>query len=391
MFRQIYTPANANNLFVLHPAQIAVLLENQWNRRSSAAPPVRFGSPAWRSSLPGVTSAIAGILPRAAFLPATRTFRSDHLIYAYMIENTRVYEVFRRVLHEFLHGERLGVPTPAAQDWLRNTEELFYHDPTPFLITSIASHIRSDMRASRRNAYHRMFGMDLNHGTDDNQPYSYTRADASNTDFVATFEALLREVWIGITNAQNAIGVRPIDDGKILDLLGKLEDMLTARRMSGNLSREEFTFVAMMSWFHLTLEFDSPIILALRADATSPEQRLFKVAQRVGLPAHGLSHSLFEIADAISAVLNTIETGLLRNLAAAQRLYSTPGSPPLPPNPLQTAMTTIITHWSIITGRDMKANPVAAQPWQNGKPSALPVPQREVKPRESAMTETARF
>ena len=51
----------------------------------------------------------------------------DHLIYAYMVENTRIYEVFRRVLHEFLHGEKLGVPGSAdSQRWLRVTEELFF-------------------------------------------------------------------------------------------------------------------------------------------------------------------------------------------------------------------------------------------------------------------------
>ena len=95
--------------------------------------------------------------------------RWDHLIYAYMIENTRIYEIFRRVVHEFLHGEKLGAPGASeTQLWLRTTEELFYRDPPPFSITTVSSHIRPDLRSSRRNAYQRMFGMDLNHGTDEN-------------------------------------------------------------------------------------------------------------------------------------------------------------------------------------------------------------------------------
>ena len=85
--------------------------------------------------------------------------------------------------------------------------------------------------------------------------------------------------------------------------------MLIARRQSGNLSREEFFFVSMMSWFHLTVDSDLPIIADLKAQGTSAEQRLFKIAQMVGLPAHGLSRSYFEIADAISAVLIAIESG----------------------------------------------------------------------------------
>ena len=32
----------------------------------------------------------------------------------------------------------------------------------------------------------------------DNKPYPYIRAEASNKEFVGTFEELLREVWIGI-------------------------------------------------------------------------------------------------------------------------------------------------------------------------------------------------
>ena len=50
----------------------------------------------------------------------------EHLIYAYMIENTRVYEVFRRVIHELVHGEKLGPARQATQSWLRNTEMLFF-------------------------------------------------------------------------------------------------------------------------------------------------------------------------------------------------------------------------------------------------------------------------
>jgi hypothetical protein len=282
----------------------------------------------------------------------------DHLIYAYMIENTRIFEIFRRVLHEFLHGEKLGVPTAGAQHWLRNTEELFYRDAPPFSITTINSHIRADLRSSRRNAYWRMFGMDLNHGADEGQPYPYIKADAYNNEFVTIFEELLREVWVAISNFGNASGPNPTDQGKIGNLVATLQNMLMSRRANGNLSREEFVFVSMMSWFHLTVSFDSPIIQSLRAEATGPEQRLFKLAQRVSLPAHGLSKSYFDIADPISRVLIHIEasgTGIVPALVAIKTAVVTSL------NSLQTDMNTIITHWSLITGRDIKAGKVAVR------------------------------
>ena len=127
--------------------------------------------------------------------------------------------------------------------------------------------------------------MDLNHGAVDNKPYSYMRAEASNKELVSTFEELLREVWIGIINAGNDSGPKPTDDCKLQDLTKKLNDMLLARRVSGNLSREEFVAVAMMSWFQVTLKTNTSIVKDLRADGESEEQRLYKIAQQVGVPA----------------------------------------------------------------------------------------------------------
>lgn len=370
MFRQYASiiPQGANGLFFQHPSTLMALLEVAWQSRvHDTSRPI--GHPDHRSNIPQLPdfwlnplSVAAGIVPPVGTAPiavttsaaangTTGTVLWDHLIYAYVIENTRIYEIFRRVLHEFLHGEKLGVPTPAAQHWLRNTEEIFYRDPPAFSINSVTSHIRSDMRASRRNAYHRMFGMDLNHGTDDNQPYPYLKADSYNNEFVTTFEEFLREAWVAITNVGNSSGANPTDRGKITNLVENLSNMLMTRRVNGNLSREEFVFVSMMSWFHLTVQFDSPIIEALRAEAGSPEQRLFKVAQRIGLPAHGLSKSFFDIADPISRILILIETGGLNTLPAAP-------TPPFATN-VQNDLNAIITHWSIITGRDVKAGKVA--------------------------------
>jgi hypothetical protein len=266
-----------------------------------------------------------------------------------MIENTRIYDVFGRVVRELLHGEQLGVPLPGSDHWLRNTEELFYKDPAPLLVTTLASHVRPDLSATRRNAYYRMFAMDLNHGTDDAKEYPYTKAKASNNTFVATFEDLLREVWVGISNKNNQSGVNPTDDDKIVNLANMLHDMLISRRVTGNLSREEFHAVSTMSWFHLTLEFNSPIVETLRAISASPEQRLFKIAEQVRLPAHGHSRSFFELADPMSRILTLIETGTVKSPGDAATFYNPSGGNTVPDD-----MNTIITHWSILSGKEMK-------------------------------------
>ena len=144
--------------------------------------------------------------------------RWDHLIYAYMIENTRVYEIFRRVAarvsprRKARHAAGCEHPELAAQH-----RGAVLQRPAPFLITNVSSHIRSDLRANRRNAYQRMFGMDLNHGADDGKPYPYVKAEAANSEFVATFEEFLREVWVGITYVGATSSSNPTDDSKIAD------------------------------------------------------------------------------------------------------------------------------------------------------------------------------
>jgi len=71
----------------------------------------------------------------------------DHLFYAYLIENTHIYEIFRRVLHEYAHGEKLDVPSVLGQHWLRATEDLFYKDTPPFSVQSLTSYIRGSAKS----------------------------------------------------------------------------------------------------------------------------------------------------------------------------------------------------------------------------------------------------
>jgi hypothetical protein len=339
----------AELIFNTHPAELQLYLE-QFYSLGAARVPLPFDAPTFSSRIQRKLVG-AGAEPRP--------LRWDHLIYAYMVENTRVYEIFRRVLYEYRHSEKLGTPLDAdTQNWLTATEQLFYSEPAPFALTNVSSHIRADMRANRRNAYQRMFGMELNHGDEDGKPYPFKKAEAHNSEFVGTLEEFLREVWIGIANAENKNGAKATDDAKIAELASKLQNMLTSRRNARNLAREEFAFVSMMAWFHLTLQFDSPIVKSLRAEATGPENRLFKIAERVGLPAHGLARHFFEIADPISHLLTEIEAGTYSNVGNVPDLY-TKSVVGAPANPIPGEMGRIITHWTATTGRDVKARKVA--------------------------------
>ena len=357
------------DIFQYHPAQLAALLE--------AAFACRFEPNAGRRGsvldLPGLVpgSDEDGASPdRAIALPVQIDFLangtetrkvscsivSDHLIYAYMIENTRAYEIFYRVLYEYLHGERLETPSEETQRWLRLTEELFYRDTPPFYAFGVSSYVRPDIRASRSNAYYRMFGLDLNHGAQDGRPYPYVKPAAANRDFVATFERFLWEVWRGIVNARNIVGPSTKDDAAMADLAGRLQRMLQERRKDGNLLREEFFFVATMSWLHLTLQFDeSPVVVDLRAKGATPAERLQKIGERVGLPAHGRAHELFSLADPMSRLMIALESGSLSSIGTVPVLY-------LEGTPLRRDIETIMTDWSSATGRNVKGDPVNVSP-----------------------------
>ncbi len=358
MFNRIVSGPDRKNrieqLFCLHPVEIRALLELGWDTRVNNENST-LGRPNRRSDISQLPKYFVDALFDKA---ATKNFplknrtefgcksRWDHLIYAYLVENTCVYKIFQSVLSEYLHGEKIGFPSKEAQFWLRNTEELFYSNPAPFSIYNVASNIRPDMESTRRNSYFRMFGMDLNHGDNNNKPFSFIKAESSNRDFVSTFEDFLREVWVGIVNTKNTSGENRTDDSGIASLARQLHDMLNDRRINGNISREEFFAVSMMSWFHLTLEFDSPIVASLRAEGTREDQRLYRIAERVGIPAHAKSYDFFQLAKPMSRILTMIETGIFnveKNIASIFNV-----------DEIESDMRTIITHWGYSTGRDMK-------------------------------------
>ena len=148
--------------------------------------------------------------------------------------------------------------------------------------------------------------------------------------------------------------------------------MLTVRRRGGNLSREEFFHVSAMSWFHLTLSWNSPIVHDLKADASAPEERLFKVGQQVGLPAQSRSAAYFRLADSMSLILRAIELAQFNSPAQVPALYQ-----PITPTIVYDSMLAIVRDWSIATGRDMKGRQVSVAP---PRPAAIRPPSQPIVP-----------
>ncbi len=376
MFRQLVTPGvlgpiiptavlnNINSLFVYHPLQISALVETVWLNRMNAgnnqtgspfvpwAPQVAvsilntpffpgydFSGPSPVALPPG-----AGFMPPGVFTmplqqpgilntwngagggpPANlHPTNWDHMIYAYLIENTRTFEVFSKVLETYMSGEQLETPSPASQAFWRNLEYLIFGDAIPSMVWTTSGRVRRDELANRLSAYYWMFGIDLSHAPEIAAQHPYQKPSASNREFIPTFEAFGREVWRGIINAKNSSGANDTDPTVIATLARRLYDMMATRRLNGNLSREEFRAVAIMSFMHLALLYDSPAVVDLKATASSPETRLQKMAERVGLVPHSRSKPFFDLAAPFSFLMQGIETGSFNNAAGAQLLYFPP-------------------------------------------------------------------
>ena len=339
-----------------HSREIVTYMDDAWELHNELRAG-RIGSARSTSYTQGVIAAAMAAANEETYVdangnPIVPGFGCLHLIYAFLIENTRTYAIFDRVLQNFNDGEKLGVATAQTRNWLNVTEALFYrqqraHDHAP--VSTLTSDFRADGEAIRRNAYYRMFGMDLNHGTDDNRPYPYNKPDASNRNFAATLEGLLRNLWVAITNVNNNNNVNPTDNAEIENLARILYIMLQNRRINGTITREEFSAVATLDWLRFTLSFNSPIVVDLRAQAESEFERLKKIAERVGLPCHGKSDEYFQLAGPMSALLQGIEN---------QTLVDTGTFLAFP------QIDNIINNWSKVTGKVLKTmpTPVVSQP-----------------------------
>lgn len=295
-----------------------------------------------------------------------------HLIFGYIIENTRILQIFEKIIQKYLIDEELGI-TLNNQDgnqafqWLMNSEAIFFREVSARSVSNVRSFLRSSYEANRRNAYYRMFGMDLAFG-DLSDPGSSTatffKARHANTTFIVLLEQFLREVWQGYINARNTSGANSTDLQNIVNISAQLQDILNARRggigkpyQFQNLSKEEFYAVLIATWFTYVISFDSPIVQWLGCQGNTIGERLKMIGQKAGIPAHKRSQVLFEIAGPLATNLRAIEQGLYNNSPFVNKILTSlnPASPGTPQE--QAAMNdllTIINHWEDATGHRIK-------------------------------------
>ncbi len=343
-------PAAQAGVLTADPLDIVLRMEQVWDAANLWAQAQTPAGPA-RSRL--FSFGAFATIPMAA-QPAW-----DHLMYAYAIENTRAAQILTRVVRAFRSGEGLGIPTVPTQRWLDATEAVLLNAANPFGAWLSTSAARPDPEAVRRNAYYRLFGMDLAHGTDGNAPYPFDKAEASNRSFVKIFEELLFELWRAIENVRNLVAGNTTDDDRIYRLAEQIGFMLRSRRLNALLGREELAATTAMGWVELTVSSNTFVVRDLRAEASSPADRLRIIGERVRLLPHSRTNSFFAMSAELSLLLRALEAGWVTGNAQAWLLYQTsapPGTPPLPTGqrPLGAEVRRVITEWAAASGHDLK-------------------------------------
>jgi hypothetical protein len=308
---------------------------------------------------PTSPGAIPGYTKVPAALGTTAALPWDHLIYAYLVESTGVVDVLGEVVRRFMVGETLEAPRVETLEWARATEELFFREPPQFHILGATSMLRPRARDNRWNAYYRMFGCTPPQARpDDAAAWKRDVGAGANLRFIELWHELLRQVWMGIQNARNAVGANPTDPSYLAYLCQTIGELLRLRRRGGMLAREEFAYVCMLSWFHLTLESDTSVVIDLRAQANAlgnPADRLAAIAARVGMRAAPQSRELFELADRMSVFLWALELDVFTDQTNAQLLFAQP----VGGNKIADDMIRIIDLWQSATGERLKDTSVA--------------------------------
>jgi hypothetical protein len=384
-----------SQVFLVHPLQLSRFLETAWSAATQV--PLLDGTTEARQ-LGSATVLEDFAMPRNLMLPDfdpgidptdpnkytppdvnTSPLLWDHMIYAYLIESTGIYEIIAAILTRIVRGETLGKLRPETLQWARATEELLFRDPPLFSIGGIESRLRPDIRVARRNAYWRMFGLDLPHplpassGAAGNaqSPWKLDIGNGANTSFVARWNELLTQIWTGYENRVNQVGANATDAEYVALLCLAIDDMLGNRRQGGLLAREELSYVAALSWCHLTVDDNTPLVEDLQATATSPAERLAKLGERVGMAPAPRSRELFELADPMSALLWAIELEFFNPGHAPESLYL-PNVIGGPPTKLNIEVNRIIDLWQSATGTRIKVSTTVA--------GGLPAPRLQAQP-----------
>jgi len=364
------TQNRANQLFTLHAKDLIALMEMGWaflmDRNGSNLGDPRFKSniipqpePYFSLSLDVFnanrdlfTISVSG-LNRGNFQGVVI---SPHLIYALLIDQTGCVEIFREAIRKIRTGELEFNPNNQALQYVRNTEMLWFSNPPVDSTFNLFSWIHPDIQTIKNNAFYSMFGFVPASVSGQPAPDPGSLPRTAYKNFQADFQKLGEEWHVAFASQNVTAGINLTDNETMQFKCAEIRRNFLAQRNNGFLSLIEYYLDCRYSWFHLSLEAPCPLLNALGINEQSPAQRLFALANKVGVPAHAMSETLFRMADPASLMLTAIEAGIFDQNVVP--LYNRTVLPPPPTtlttNPIPPLMNIFLNGWSTLTGRDLK-------------------------------------
>jgi hypothetical protein len=286
-------------------------------------------------------------------------FPAFHIMYAYMIENTKIFQIFQKIISLYLTGEELSIPFNNSEfdtkPWIENSHKLFFSKAETSAWSR--SQLIDSFEAQRRNAYYSLFGLDLNHGLGENNttPFPYVRPKAFNANFIEEFESFLKLCWQMIINYNNTSNINTTDLIALQEQVDSLRKMLLSRRTTEedldnysylNHSRTEYDAVVMADWFMHAISYNSPIVVEMGAEAVSAAERLNILGRKVGMSPSSKTSSFLELAPLMATLLRIIELDEIDGIYLACIANPTTKEYAL--------INSIIYNYQLSTGRDIK-------------------------------------
>ncbi len=287
-------------------------------------------------------------------------FPNMHLMYAYMIENTKIFQIFEKVIAKYQMGEDLTIPYSNrdvnSRLWIENTNLLFFAN-SPYSVWNESYNNENNFDSVRRNAFYRLFGMDLNHGIGENntKPVVYHRANHFNGSFIEQLETFLKLCWQMMINYTNTSNLNTTDLIALQEQANSLRTLLLSRRTTENnmenytmlnLSKVEYHSVVMAEWFNHAISYNSPIVMEMGAEGVTPAERLNRLAQKVGMNSHSKAANFLDLAPLLASLLRLLEMNEVDNsyLAAIANPLTRPYA----------LITSILYNYQQATGKDLK-------------------------------------
>jgi hypothetical protein len=340
-----HSKIRAETLLYGHPDEIIALAEIFWRQHAAA-----LGS---QAAFAWPQKKIARVLDDhgtdwwtgARGVPPPAPAHRDHIIYAYLIEKTGIFDIFRTANELYKSDADMPTRSEESQRFWRMADCLIFSAPAQNTVWDLACRIDGDEQA-RRKSLHGAFGFEVAAENPQAQGNIRKAPTGSASEFVSHFEAFGTEVWRGIVNRKNTTRANDTNYEAIVMHATWLHDMLKSKRQRSNLSLEEFRAAGIMSLLHLAVDFDTAIVKDFKAEANDPGERLDRIAERVGIAANPNARALFEMAPVFSKLLRFIELDQIRDAASAERLCRL--------SPLCDWTAKVINLYSETTGRDLR-------------------------------------